>query len=64
MVKILEKASNDYFYRFFLKFGKKEHIEAFRNKGQIYMNTLDYFRNLPEEGLIGDRFEGLKFQNI
>jgi len=51
----------EYKYRFFLKFGKKEHIEAFQKKGQIYMNTLGYFRTLPEENLIGDRLEGIQF---
>ena len=48
-------------YRFFLKFGKRTHIEALRNKGEIYMNTINYFTELPEENLIGDRFEGIRY---
>lgn len=46
-------------YRFFLKFGKKEHIEALQ-KGDVFMNTLAYFQTAPEENLIGDKFEGIK----
>jgi hypothetical protein len=51
----------NYNYRFFLKFGRKEHIEAFQKKGQIYMNSLSYFRQLPEENLIGDKYEGIRY---
>lgn len=51
----------NYKYRLFLKFGKKEHIEAFQKKGEICMNTLEDFRKLPEENLIGDKLEGIKF---
>lgn len=50
-----------YNYRFLLKFGKQEHIEALQKKGQIYMNTMAYFRKLPEETLIGDSYEGIQF---
>jgi len=46
-------------YRFFIKFGKKENIEALQ-KGTIYMNCLSFFRTLPEENLIGDKLEGIK----
>ncbi|MGK6352230.1 hypothetical protein [Parapedobacter sp. DT-150] len=51
----------EYKYRFFLKFGKHEHIESLREKGQIYMNTLDSIRKLPQETLIGDKYEGIVF---
>lgn len=53
--------TREYKYRFFLKFGKREHIEAFQKKGQIFMSTLECFRKLPEENLIGDKFEGIQF---
>lgn len=33
-----------------LKFGKKEHMEAFYNEGLLYMNTFDYFINLEDNG--------------
>ncbi len=47
--------------RFFLKFGKFEHIEALQKKGQIFMSTLAYFRSLSQENLIGDKYEGITF---
>lgn len=49
----------NYRYRFFIKFGKLEHLENFRNRGQLYFNTMDNFRSMPEENLIGDPFEGI-----
>ena len=44
----------------FLKFGKKCHMEALRDKGHIYMNRLDYFRKLERKDKYrGDRDEGI-----
>ena len=42
-----------------LKIGKKEHIESFQ-KGEMYFNTLQYFRYLEEEqsNCQGDKYEG------
>jgi len=54
----------NYNYRFFLKFGRKGHIEALQRKGQIYMNSLSFFRRLPEENLIGDKYEGIIYRRI
>lgn len=34
------------FYAGLLKFGKKEHMEALFNDGEIYLNTFDYFRKI------------------
>lgn len=45
-------------YRFLIKFGEREHMEALQ-RGDIYMNTLAYFRTQPEEDLIGDILEGI-----
>lgn len=61
MDEYLKKMMVNYNYRFFLKFGRKEHIEALQRKGHIYMNSLNCFRTLPEENLIGDKFEGIKY---
>ena len=41
-----------------LKFGKKEHLRAFRDDGILYMNTLDYFSNLESDVPRSDRLEG------
>ncbi|PVH26308.1 hypothetical protein [Sphingobacterium corticibacter] len=46
-------------YKFFLKFGQRIHLEEFQ-KGKIYMNSLSWFANQPEENFIGDRLEGLR----
>ncbi|RKN83480.1 hypothetical protein [Ulvibacterium marinum] len=42
---------------FLLKFGKKEHIENLLRKGEIFMNTIQWFKNFEKEG-IGDIYEG------
>lgn len=46
---------------FFLKFGKKEHLNNFRNKGQLNFRNLENFREMPEDNGIGDKLEGTKF---
>ena len=33
----------------YIKFGKKEHLESFRNEGIIYMNTFQYFKNCEDK---------------
>lgn len=43
----------------FLKFGTEEHLLQLRDKGIIYMNPLEYFRNLEDEDLRGDNYEGV-----
>ena len=40
-----------------LKLGQREHMEQFRN-GQLYMNTLKYFRNLESDPARADHYEG------
>lgn len=42
---------------FLLKFGKEEHIKNLLKKGEIYMNTIQWFRNYEKDG-IGDIYEG------
>jgi hypothetical protein len=43
----------------FVKFGKKNHIEEFQNKGLLYFNTVDFFKKLESEhGTRGDFLEG------
>ena len=33
-----------------LKFGQKEHMDAFFGNGELYLNTFDYFKNLEDIG--------------
>jgi hypothetical protein len=40
-----------------LKLGQREHMEQFR-KGQLYMNTLKYFRDLESDPARADHYEG------
>jgi len=41
------------------KFGKFEHIDAFVNRGHVYMNTLKYFREREESDLLrSDKHDG------
>ena len=43
----------------FVKFGQKDHIEELQNKGLLYLNTVDFFKNLEtEQGVRGDFLEG------
>ncbi len=45
--------------KLFVKFGQKIHIEELQNKGLLYLNTVDYFKNLEtEQGVRGDFLEG------
>jgi len=43
----------------FLKFGKREHMQALRDRGTLYMNTLSHFAKLENDQHRGDRDEGL-----
>ena len=40
-----------------IKFGKYEHISALRDQGEIYMNTLPYFREIEDNDLRGDPYD-------
>ncbi len=41
-----------------IKFGDEEHMRALYEKGTVYMNTIEYFRVLEEEGFNrGDSYE-------
>lgn len=41
------------------KFGESEHIDAFVNRGHVYMNTLKYFREREESDLLrSDKHDG------
>lgn len=42
----------------FFKFGSEKHITDLFENGTIYFNTIDYFQNLEEQGLRGDKYEG------
>jgi len=41
-----------------LRLSKEEYLKRFRNEGLLYMNTLQYFRNLETDLERGDAFEG------
>jgi hypothetical protein len=43
-----------------LKMGQREHLEQFRKRGLLYMNSSRYFaeKELKDDGLRWDRFEG------
>jgi hypothetical protein len=45
-------------YYAFLRFSKEEYLKRFRNEGLLYMNTLQYFRDLESDSERGDAFEG------
>jgi len=40
-----------------IKFGSYENICLLRDEGEIYMNTLPYFRGIEDDGLRGDQFD-------
>ncbi len=42
-----------------IKFGKYEHVSSLRNQGDIYMNTLPYFRKIEDNDLRGDPFDSV-----
>ena len=47
-----------------LKFGQKEHIENLLTKGEVYMNTIQWFKTYEKDG-IGDIYEGaIEVKNI
>jgi hypothetical protein len=41
-----------------LKFGQRQHLEEFRQRGSLYMNPLRYFTALEQDAVRGDSFEG------
>jgi hypothetical protein len=49
----------EYVIKMFLKFGSLENITDLYNNGTIYLNTIEYFRNLEDNKLRGDRYEGV-----
>ena len=42
-----------------IKFGEYEHLCSLRDKGEIYMNTLPYFREIEDGELRGDPFDSV-----
>lgn len=43
----------------FLKFGKEKDLKDLIENGTIYMNSLQLFRTIADEGLRGDSYEGV-----
>jgi len=44
--------------KMFLKFGSQENIQDLFDDGTIYLNTIEYFRKIEDQGLRGDKYEG------
>ncbi|WP_088342433.1 hypothetical protein [Robiginitalea sediminis] len=42
---------------FLIKFGKKEHLTRLLKEGEIYMNSIEWFKNHEKDG-VGDLYEG------
>ena len=42
-----------------VKFGKHEHICQLRDQGLLHMKPISYFRQIEDEELRGDRYEGI-----
>ncbi len=42
-----------------VKFGQYKYICQLRDEGLLYMNTLPYFRQIEDEELRGDKYEGI-----
>lgn len=42
-----------------VKFGAREHMEALHRTGRLYMRTLRYFLGIEDQGVRGDRHEGV-----
>lgn len=42
----------------FIKFGSEENIKSLYENGIVYLNTIEYFQNLEDKGVRGDKFEG------
>jgi hypothetical protein len=45
--------------KMFLKFGQEEHINDLYHNGAIFMNPIQYFRQLEDGELRGDKYEGI-----
>lgn len=43
----------------FLKFGSERNMKDLFENGTIYMNSIQYFKDLEDSGLRGDQFEGV-----
>jgi len=43
----------------FIKIGSEENIRDLYENGTIYINTIDYFKNIEDEELRGDKYEGV-----
>lgn len=43
----------------FLKFGQEKNIQDMYNNGTIYMNSIQYFREIEDNELRGDMYEGI-----
>jgi hypothetical protein len=53
----MEATQKTYIQTFFIKFGKEEFLQNLRDEGEIYCNTVDYFRSIEDKELRGDPLE-------
>jgi hypothetical protein len=42
----------------FIKFGELDHINSLIDRGELYLNTFKYFREIEDGAVRGDRYEG------
>lgn len=42
----------------FIKFGSEKNIKSLYENGLVYLNTFEYFQNIEDNGVRGDKFEG------
>jgi len=60
---MLKKASLDKTAMALIKFGELEHMQKLYKDGEIFLNTISYFKNLEDKKLRGDRDENIT-QNL
>jgi hypothetical protein len=46
-------------YSLFIKVGEKEHMHSLFTKGEIYFNTIEYYRKAESNNLLSDPHEGI-----
>ncbi|MEH6658133.1 hypothetical protein [Leeuwenhoekiella marinoflava] len=59
------KETSEHTIKLFIKFGKSEHIKELYENGTVFLNSIQYFRKLEDNGVRGDIYEGIsKLHNL
>ncbi len=53
------KETSEHIIKLFLKFGKLKHIKDLYENGTVFLNSIQHFRKLEDNGLRGDIYEGI-----